>query len=431
MDLSVSPDRDARCCYLVVLLCALVAARVQVYQRLQQRNPNGIWLEPGTWAIFFIYLCLPLGLFWLMDRYGAVHDTSLFAAVLIGAAYPALLSGNLGGLKSPVDAQSLQKPLDSFIDYVTRRITARNERNRRRIREIIIPQMLANSELNKWIEERAATASGNTQLASDIADINKSILDAAKTTADSAGASELLASERAKERRALKYYVYASADSDFEKDLVAKRYLKEKWLRGITTFARMRRVVVFMLAVALAVLVRIAVLLQNKTVCIWYNVWRIEKPNNSPQDLYRARLNLGGYLQAKNAQQEAERAIVGAIATPGLSTERVDLLIETLLENRSAMSPRDELPELLVRALRASNNDAKAHVQESLRLLAEETGRPVDKKLAEWNPAAAHSLREVETAVHAWEAYWSANTAASMPASATSGTTGPQSQPSP
>ena len=100
MNLSISPDLDARICYIVVLCCGVVAARVQIYRRLQERKVTGIWVEPGTWLMFLIYLAAPLTLFWLMDRSGAVSDTALFAAILIGASYPAVLSGSFGGLRA-------------------------------------------------------------------------------------------------------------------------------------------------------------------------------------------------------------------------------------------------------------------------------------------------------------------------------------------
>ena len=98
MDLSVSPDLDARWCYLIVLLCGLISARSQLYKRFVDFKVSGAWLVPSTWLVFAIYLAIPIALFWLMDRMNALNDTSLLAALLVGFAYPAILAGGFGRL---------------------------------------------------------------------------------------------------------------------------------------------------------------------------------------------------------------------------------------------------------------------------------------------------------------------------------------------
>jgi len=51
----------------------------------------------------FAYTLIPLALFWLLDRTNAIHDTSLFAAILIGVGYQQILSGSFATLKAPGD----------------------------------------------------------------------------------------------------------------------------------------------------------------------------------------------------------------------------------------------------------------------------------------------------------------------------------------
>jgi hypothetical protein len=97
VDLSVSPDVDAYYCYGVVLLLGLITASGQVSRRLA--NLPGRWIMVNTWLLFFAYALLPAVLFWLLDRTGAIHDTSLFAAVLVGAGYQQVLSGGLVGIR--------------------------------------------------------------------------------------------------------------------------------------------------------------------------------------------------------------------------------------------------------------------------------------------------------------------------------------------
>lgn len=91
MDLNVSPDLDAYCCYgLVLALGAWIGAR-QISGRLG--GIRAIWFFPRTWLLFLAYLVVPVGLFWLLDRTGAINDTSFFAAVLVGVGYERIITG--------------------------------------------------------------------------------------------------------------------------------------------------------------------------------------------------------------------------------------------------------------------------------------------------------------------------------------------------
>ena len=88
MDLTLSPDLDARICYGIVFLCAILGACLQIQKRFAAaRLPaTWIWHSPSTWMMFVTFIVTPLGLFWLMDRMNALSDTSFFAALLVGLA---------------------------------------------------------------------------------------------------------------------------------------------------------------------------------------------------------------------------------------------------------------------------------------------------------------------------------------------------------
>ena len=79
MDLGVSPDIEAFWSYLIVLVLGVFVAYRQVATRLE--GFKDVWLVADTWILFFAYLAIPLGLFWLLDRTDAVKDSSLFAAL--------------------------------------------------------------------------------------------------------------------------------------------------------------------------------------------------------------------------------------------------------------------------------------------------------------------------------------------------------------
>ena len=141
MDLSVSPDFDARLCYLIVLLCGLISARIQLYKRFLELKISGVWLVPYTWLMFGIYLVTPLALFWLMDRTSALTDTSLFAALLVGLAYPAILGGGFGGLKAPSGVEGILKPVEAFTDSVIKSVNKATARNEKRFEDFVVGRM--------------------------------------------------------------------------------------------------------------------------------------------------------------------------------------------------------------------------------------------------------------------------------------------------
>ena len=99
MTLDVSPDLDALTCYLIVLGVGALAALFQLYQKLG--GFRGAWVMLETWALFAVYASVPVALFWLLDRTNAIHDTALFAAIIVGVGYQQILSGQLSSIKAP------------------------------------------------------------------------------------------------------------------------------------------------------------------------------------------------------------------------------------------------------------------------------------------------------------------------------------------
>ena len=122
MDLSASPDFDAFYCYLIVFLLGLITAIMQINKRLL--NYPGKWVTWHTWTLLGAYTLLPVALFWFLDRVNAIHDTSLFAAILIGAGYQQVLSGNLASIRAG-EVSKIWQPFTAWSDYIADRIRDR------------------------------------------------------------------------------------------------------------------------------------------------------------------------------------------------------------------------------------------------------------------------------------------------------------------
>ena len=89
---TLSPDVDARFCYLIVVLAGMLVAVRKVDERLL--NNSGAWSILSTHRLFFFFWATPVVLFFLLDHSGAVNDTSPVAALVIAVTYGAILSGS-------------------------------------------------------------------------------------------------------------------------------------------------------------------------------------------------------------------------------------------------------------------------------------------------------------------------------------------------
>ncbi|MBI4624805.1 MAG: hypothetical protein HY736_16515, partial [Verrucomicrobia bacterium] len=148
-----SPDWDPRACYLVVLGCAIISARVQVLGRLTILKQKSIyaWGQRSIWLVFTVYLLLPLALFWILDRTGAVKDTSLFAALLVGLAYPAILSGGTA-VKPTEGLAGVFDWLNKAMDNVTASTTSMVALEAQLFERVIVDHIEKNAEARKLVE---------------------------------------------------------------------------------------------------------------------------------------------------------------------------------------------------------------------------------------------------------------------------------------
>lgn len=127
MDLGVSPDLDAFYCYAVVFALGVLTALNQISTRLG--SFKGRWIMVNTWLLFFAYSFVPVVLFWALDRTNALHDTSLFAAILVGVGYQQILSGGLASIQPAGDISKIWQPFAAWADSIADRIRDRIQVN--------------------------------------------------------------------------------------------------------------------------------------------------------------------------------------------------------------------------------------------------------------------------------------------------------------
>ena len=394
MDLSVSPDFDARLCYLIVLLCGLISARIQLYRRFLEAKISGAWLVPNTWLVFAIYLLTPLALFWLMDRMSALTDTSLFAALLVGLAYPAILGGGFAGLKASSGIEGVFKPIEAFTDSIITSVNNASARNDKRFEDFVVGRMRSDSA----IYEEVLALTKNSPV--DVAKLETEL-----AALDASGISD---KSVLVEKKARLIYLYLSGTPDFISVLTRKKSLM-KGRRWDSPIFRTRVVVGVMILLFAVFLGLAGYFLTRPAADVTYYGWRMTKPNNSERDRFRAREHLRNYLRDQKMGMAAYQYLARAVRSPGLAIERVDMILQLLLQARDQHNQKQLLCTELIDNLRVDTVDARSRVHQILTFLALKADPQFklnQKELDGWNPTKGDSVASLEEWIGRWRTFF-------------------------
>jgi len=389
LDITVSPDLPAYYCYLLVLLLGLWSAGAQVSKRLG--NLPGKWIMVNTWSLFFAYTGIPLALFWLLDRTNAIHDTSLFAAILVGVGYQQILSGSLGTIKAPGDASSFLKPFEAWAAAIATQIGARvlinNDQFDEKLLSSIVKDPAKFDALRQVVMVHTADPVALDAALTAIA-ANKPILGDAGVLTKQA-ATLYMAAKRASPQQ-FQYLLHKS-------DVIPLRwylwYAKE-WRSKATAIA----VAFVLLCAAAACEIR----LNTPSNQASYFVWRLHKENGTEIDRYRAESRLGDYLSGYSAVCPM---LADQLRVPNLTSKTADTIFALLIANWDRTTSQDDcLRNDLADSLRMDNPDARARLQKTLLYLAADRQLTVPAALQNWNSDAKNTAADLDTVIKQWRA---------------------------
>ncbi len=128
-----SPDVPAYACYLLIALIGILVAVRTINAVLATSEDR--WAFVATWGLFLAYVALPILLFWFLDYTGAIHDTALFAAIVVAFGYQQILAGGVQGITMPGQTAALWKPFEAWVNQVSQRISTRNQLYKNRVAE--------------------------------------------------------------------------------------------------------------------------------------------------------------------------------------------------------------------------------------------------------------------------------------------------------
>jgi|GEM_PF-2064240 hypothetical protein len=394
MDLGVSPDLDAYWCYgVVVLLGGWVGFR-QVGRRLG--GIAWIWLQPRTWLLFGAYLGVPLGLFWLLDRTGAVADTSLFAAALIGIGYERIITGQNSTVRAPGDVSSFWTPFLAYADDLERAVRQRTARDQGRLDERIVATVAASAQTYEPFLALVRARVADT-----------AALDAQLRQLDQAAAGQGDGYLRERKSRLLYGMMIAVPDGYrlmYDRGIVGRRLYYLHISGGLMLLRAALPALLLVVAVGAAATRYIPT--DPREVAESYYIWRAAKPSSSHLDQFRARRQLVSLVQDRAVAAAAVADLVSVLRQPDLPVDRVDLVLQILLEGDTGGCADASIGTQLIEALRTGNIDARSRINEALKYLAGARAAEPETTLWGWKPAEGDSTTALEASIARWQAYW-------------------------
>jgi len=490
VDLSVSPDIEAYICYAIVFFLGAVTAVIQINRALG--NLGGVWLIPRTWLLFSMYLMVPIILFWFLDRTGAITDTSLFAAVLVGVGYAGIMNGTSKTISPASSLAQFWTPFQAYADEVQKSVLQRTKRNEDRLMDGLVTSVIADHARYAPLERLAmslspdaaalrarlvaidsapvaapaaatgadnaapaaapAPAAANAADPAAAADPTPANLapDAGPAADRAAAAGPDAAATAATTNPSLAVAVAAAADpaavpapaeatpaaTNGAATAQSREVLEDKTRllftelvkvpdafylmrsRGIITkriywldVMGMRRVgqylvVLVLLVVALAIIWPL-VRPTFANIRSDYYVWRLVKTNATQIEQSRARFNLLTLMHDNASTREAvTENIAQVLRQPGLSIERIDLLLQSLLESRNAPDGNAGLPLHLVLSLRSASVDARTRINDVLKYLAETSCATKFAEENVWKPSDGDATVSLESRIEIWTNFW-------------------------
>lgn len=389
MDLSLSPDLDAYWCYLVLFTLAFIAALLHVRGLL--KGFTNVWAMARSWLLLVAYTAVPVVLFWILDRADALHDTSLFGAVVVAVAYRQILAGSNQSLTPPSGLASAWQPFLAWSDNIAAGIRDRIARNKSRYDAEVVQKIAGKPEVYEKLERLVlnhAPKPGDVQTA--LADFDK-----LKPPLDDQGVLERKAS-----------FLYFSLQTLPEIDAAA--VLRDEKIISVAKYyyyARewSSRLIVWAVIGILILLVGVgAYQLQTPVYRARYDVWRFEKPNGTAADRARATQRLEEGL--RTGKPEYVAAVQGELTAHlryrAVPLETADRMLKLLFQKTGEVRPG--VIQALADSLRTDDADLRVRIEKVLVYLAEERKLTIPAELRDWLPSKEDAPTCVDRAANAW-----------------------------
>lgn len=410
---TLSPDVDARFCYLIVMLAGMLTAVREVDSRLAKIP--GAWSDIGAHRLFAFFWVTPVVLFFLLDHAGAINDTSPIAAVVVAVTYATILGGASGQQPLlPSQVTGLWSKLLGDVDKIQAAAQSRMQ-----LRVFDYARGAAN-EISARPARYTKLVALAKRLVGDPAALDKSLAD---IDAQYPGDTALATYKKVEALMRALNSVYVARGLNDEVHVL----LRKERLIGWRTYSSFpgeqvggiwRTLSVLIPAAVMASLVAVSMTDHGNFERSWFE-WRLSKANVSLIDLTRTREAMIDRI-VRSPEPLAELAAVGRIVREAnLPPVRTEAAIGILTDGVRQRRDRDRLmPELvatLVVSLRTANLDARNRIHATLLYLADAVmkGGPENKdaaqalvELGKWKPNDKESISDLAARIDEWRRFF-------------------------
>jgi hypothetical protein len=408
-----SPDVPAYISYLLIAIAGVVVAIDSINALLGRAEDR--WAFAGTWGLFFAHTILPILLFWFLDYTGAIHDTALFAALVVGFGYRQIFAGGVQGITMPGQTAALWKPFEAWVDRVSQGIARRNQLYKDQFAEKVKAAMAPAPPLLQRFETIVFAKTDN------VAGLTTAVNAAAVTGhpgADIRRRVDVLWTDLRRNRPDLYGWILM-------RNRVVGPFRYWLWLdKG--------RAKLMSLAAIVLVLASLAGLFwwiagdpsgvdRTYSWRLRYHTWRFLKANTTERDRWRSREYLARELsgwesnRAPALPDATRRAFVANVTLSRFLQElryrdipnaKAAQILDLLVSCHSPALNAAYVPEL-IESLRAQNDVVRLETRKALVALNVDYPKVTIKDvIAKWEPKKNDTPGEIDQRVREWRAWW-------------------------
>jgi len=385
-----SPDVPAYVSYLLVVLFGAITARATLNDRLAGQPDRWAFLD--TWVLFAAHVVVPVLLLWFLDYTDAVHDTSLFAALLVAFGYRQIFSGSVQGIALPGQTSALWVPFDRWVNRVADRIATANKRYRDRFDEVVRSYLSGNAmRLTKFETVARERSKDEPALAQALSTLRAQ----APPGVEHKIADLLLKDLRVAEPLQYGYLLY-------RRDVLS---LPMYWRWSQTGRSKLMTGAFIVACVVGSVVIWRSV--NSKEWSDRYHQWRFAKANATDLDRSRSYGYLSRRLDSADVDGELIEPLLRPLQYAGITAEQTDRVLRLVTYHRNAGVNRLAMP-LLVESLHTENPDVRLRVHQTLSAVqaADYAATAIPDKVANWVPARSDSVASVDERARAWSDWW-------------------------
>ena len=402
----ISPDIDARFCYLVVAICGALSAWKGIYERIGLGPRDRMYAWGAGWRMWFVftlYVAFPVVLYWFLDRLGTIRDTSFFSAVAVGLGYVVFLNRKGSAEQTGGFRQVWERISDETKTFAAMAVSyyGRVQQDfRQRIVGILVSECSALGGSGAKFEAVKRLAL-------------QALEEPGMTDAKNAFHAELGAAAADCQKRAEIVVEFALMS-----ELRAGIFAGSKKVLGIGRFEmpycgpRLRCGTYFCLL--FLTVCALGWTLWSRTGEPEYLCWRLGKSSTTMADTDRAELGLERYLSDPEMTDQVRALLVARLRKSDLNAERASKAITLLLNARNGVhSPEFRKTTAdLVLLLKGAPLEVRLRAHDALLLLAHEdrgTESAELNTLEEWRPNSGDTEIAEQRKWRSWQQWWNSN----------------------